>query len=1190
MMRKIFIAFIILSYFFINGQNTPDYKNYYFNNFPKSPTTSEFLKYGELYNNEYMGANSPTIPLYSVESGKIKLPIEMKYIMGNGVKVADESGNLGLGWLIGLPTITQNVFGFDDFNTNIKKFKIDLHNQSDAPFVMLNYDGKYIPNKEEAEPSNYINSPIRGKFSYYWAVRDVYPRDGQFIGLTGGVNEIDASTDYFKVNLFGTTIEFIISNFDKLTNETVSPNFEVLNQKGYKIKYTRTNLFEITSPDGTIYEFSKYEETKTLGTGVTGRNYMLTRITDINNHIINLSYQQVSNIINFIPNSGNLNYTIGYTSNSASCYGIPIFFGGQWVYSSGNYSFSETNGATGSLFPFSLNQVKGSYFKTTSNQSSQSNVQLISKIDGDFGELNFNYSSRLDSDNLKLDEVYVKDYNGKQILNYNFGYDYFVPIVSINNDKLDKRLKLLYVIKNGNEKYEFEYSTIALPPKNSYAVDYWGYYNGGNSNVSYFLNPTDFNLSLPVDNNYNNNFKKANLSYADAGVLKKIYFPTKGYSEYEYELNSANNMFYFQAFSNIIKEGKGLRLKSQKNYDSNKVLLKHTKFTYENGNNTNPLDIYQSIHYNTLHKGAGGNSLDDDYKGISISPFNTYYSSPLSSGDYIGYKRVTKEDIDISGQNVLKGKIISDYANNPDNFYRYFDNQDRTFLPTTKSLVGEDNGMLLKQVFLKNSDTLKIIKNEYETKFSNTYYGTSLSRNIKFLSVCMGLVNGGSSATSGSPDTSLIEPLSVVGHFSIFSKKSILKKSEIKDFFSTGNLITTKNYTYDQDENLSVENTVFPDGSIRDKKYKYASDLYKTNLLNKNILNIPINILETSPNGFYKSILTNYDDQNSINPTSITISPVLNNSNSSFTVVTYDKYDGDNLLQFTPKSGIPTTIIWGYNKTMPILKIIGAKYDDIKANQKIIDVITASNDDIDSNSENLLRSKIDSLKNDSTMSNFIITSYTYNPLIGVTTIIQPNGEREFYKYDSNNRLQSVLDYDGRILKEYNYNFKTPFYNLAKIQSFTRNNCGSGYTAGSYTYTVPAGKYSSMISQSDADNQAQEEVNLNGQNFANNYGLCIGSCSVTFNSSLGINGGGGVYYQSGYNFSFGFSSGANSINLPWTTTGVKVATLNGTCKPSTEFSSYNGQVYYTIKTNGDVILRTHSILPNNTSYNYVIYFP
>ena len=54
MMRKIFIAFIILSYFFINGQNTPDYKNYYFNNFPKSPTTSEFLKYGELYNNEYI--------------------------------------------------------------------------------------------------------------------------------------------------------------------------------------------------------------------------------------------------------------------------------------------------------------------------------------------------------------------------------------------------------------------------------------------------------------------------------------------------------------------------------------------------------------------------------------------------------------------------------------------------------------------------------------------------------------------------------------------------------------------------------------------------------------------------------------------------------------------------------------------------------------------------------------------------------------------------------------------------------------------------------------------------------------------------------------------------------------------------------------------------------------------------------
>lgn len=870
MMRKVTLFLFVIFFFFIKGQNTPDYKNYYFNNFPKSPTTSAFLKYGELYNNEYMGANSPIIPLYSISSGNISLPIDIKYIMGNGVKVADESGNTGLGWLIGLPTITQSVFGYDDFNINVTKFKIDLHNQPDTPFVLLNYNNKYIPNKEEREPIDYINTPIRGKYSYYWAIRDVYPRGGYFRGLTGGDSKIDTSTDHFKVNLFGTSIEFIISNYQQLTTETANPIFEVLNQKGYKIRYNRNSFFEITSPNGTIYEFSKAEETSQYGTEVTGRNYMLTKITDVNNNTINISYQQVANVLNFVPNSGNLNYTTGVTTNTASCMGIPIYYTNFWSYASGNYTFADNIGNTDPLYPFKLNSVTGTYFKTISNQGSQSNVQLISEISGDFGEVNFSYSSRLDTSNLKLDEIKIKDYSGKQILNYIFEYGYFTPSSPTNNDKLDKRLKLLSLTKNGVEKYEFEYSPVSLPPKNSFAVDYWGYYNGGNSNVSYFLNPTDFNLSLPLDNNYNNNLKRANSIHAEAGILKKIYFPTKGYSEYEYELNTANNMFYNLSFSDIIREGKGLRLKSQRNYDFNNKITKQTLFTYENGNDKNPLDIINDIKYSVLYNGAGGNSLQIDFSGISMNPFNSYYASSLSSGDYVGYSKVTKEEIDIISQNLTKGKIATEYANNPDNFYRYFYNQDRTFLPTTKGLAGEDNGTLLKQTFLKNNDTIKTIKNLYETKYSDTFYGTSLSRDVKYISFCMIYTNGGTSnSTSPTPSTTDINPLAVLAHFSIFSKKSVLKETVEKEYNLYGTLITKKSFSYNQDENIASENIVFPDGSIKGKYYKYANDLNQLNLIDKNILNIPISIVEASPYGFYKSVLTKYENVNSINPTSI---------------------------------------------------------------------------------------------------------------------------------------------------------------------------------------------------------------------------------------------------------------------------------------------------------------------------------
>jgi hypothetical protein len=40
--------------------------------------------------------------------------------------------------------------------------------------------------------------------------------------------------------------------------------------------------------------------------------------------------------------------------------------------------------------------------------------------------------------------------------------------------------------------------------------------------------------------------------------------------------------------------------------------------------------------------------------------------------------------------------------------------------------------------------------------------------------------------------------------------------------------------------------------------------------------------------------------------------------------IKYDQYDAKgNLLQYTTKDGIPVSIIWGYNQTLPIAKVEG---------------------------------------------------------------------------------------------------------------------------------------------------------------------------------------------------------------------------------------------------------------------------
>ncbi|WP_374464396.1 hypothetical protein [Chryseobacterium sp.] len=59
------------------------------------------------------------------------------------------------------------------------------------------------------------------------------------------------------------------------------------------------------------------------------------------------------------------------------------------------------------------------------------------------------------------------------------------------------------------------------------------------------------------------------------------------------------------------------------------------------------------------------------------------------------------------------------------------------------------------------------------------------------------------------------------------------------------------------------------------------------------------------------------------------------------------------------------------------------------------------------------------------MPNYQITTYTYDPLIGVRSITPPSGIREVYIYDSANRLKEIRENNqtGNLLKEFKYNYK-----------------------------------------------------------------------------------------------------------------------------------------------------------------------
>ncbi|MEO8404593.1 MAG: DUF5977 domain-containing protein, partial [Chitinophagaceae bacterium] len=139
-----------------------------------------------------------------------------------------------------------------------------------------------------------------------------------------------------------------------------------------------------------------------------------------------------------------------------------------------------------------------------------------------------------------------------------------------------------------------------------------------------------------------------------------------------------------------------------------------------------------------------------------------------------------------------------------------------------------------------------------------------------------------------------------------------------------------------------------------------------------------------------------------------------------------------------------------------------------------------------------------------------LTTYRYDPLIGVTSQTDPNGIITYYYYDAFNRLAFIRDKDYNVIKKFCYNYAgqtencntATFSNIVKSGSYTRNNCSAGI-GSTVTYTVAAGTYTSLISQADADQQAQNDVNANGQNYANTNGGCTVSCSFSALSGFGI---------------------------------------------------------------------------------------
>lgn len=180
MMNKL-IFLLLIAVNFMVGQYSVQFQA------PKVPEVYQMDKYGNLPINLYTGRPNINIPLYTIELGDIKIPLEIQY-NSNGIRVDEEASRVGLGWYMDMPMITQEVNGFNDFNF-VNKMP-DYYTNTSPSYVLIpqpdwqnsvSYDQMFStdmrrinPLVQKADPKDNLNTYFvamlrsEGLFNYFY--------------------------------------------------------------------------------------------------------------------------------------------------------------------------------------------------------------------------------------------------------------------------------------------------------------------------------------------------------------------------------------------------------------------------------------------------------------------------------------------------------------------------------------------------------------------------------------------------------------------------------------------------------------------------------------------------------------------------------------------------------------------------------------------------------------------------------------------------------------------------------------------------------------------------------------------------------------------------------------------------------------------------------------------------------------
>jgi YD repeat-containing protein len=449
--------------------------------------------------------------------------------------------------------------------------------------------------------------------------------------------------------------------------------------------------------------------------------------------------------------------------------------------------------------------------------------------------------------------------------------------------------------------------------------------------------------------------------------------------------------------------GGGVRIKQLINSDKTGV-ISTKNYTYVNDDNSTSGILMSPLKY------IAGVVVLDVNGSIPRGPAWALYSSsyiPFSNsakGNLVGYSRIVQQDIDNQGTG--NGKTITEYNNKT---ARYFGN-----LPQVPNML---NGFVTGSKFYRNDVLIRELKYNYKNLYSK-YYRFYKATPIK--------VYWGDHPVP----TDHYYGDFYISYYPVLSEWNVLDSKAETDYYPQA-VTATESYQY----NLFNKQLLSATKDNSNNTSTLVSRLYPSDMISSG----------RDPNGIYQGMLDKHlfipvieeketrgsqlaslKRVNYYQPyTGLFVPQTIDTRNvitgTDETRLRYQQYDNKgNIQSVSAENGPRTTYLWSYNGQYPVIEIKNADYATIVS---ILGSTTITNLNAASPNKSAVDAIVNTLKSNTQLKDAQISSYTYTPLVGMTSSTDAKGETTTYEYDSFLRLMNVKDKDGNIVRHMDYHYQ-----------------------------------------------------------------------------------------------------------------------------------------------------------------------